>query len=941
MRLVAALACLSLLLVAAFYACSSVLWSTLSPQGCRMSWMSPSYILQSKFDTSWSPLARRYSLALYREVGWDSSQPSGFPVLFIPGNAGSSHQVRSIASSSTRQFFSSPSLISPSFLSRSSTIKPLDFFSLEFNEDLSAFHGPTLSSQTSYASSAISYILSLHPPNTTIIILGHSMGGIVATSLLPNPNISALITMSTPHTLPPAPFDKRIQSIYESNSHILQHHQPTPILSICGGATDMMIPSESCVLPPASEPNIYRRTIFTSALEGAWTGVGHREMVWCHQVRWRVARAALELASASSPNQKGLILDQWLNDGHHLPNSIDFEAEVEMEVLTSEGYQVVNNTDRFVLANPQNTQSYLFPIPTSQPQFILYLSGGTLLPYTLSPHAPLTPLQITIHLCSSSPSSMPTCTYLKPTPSSLKLIPNPPPDKTFPLPDEGTDESDGVVFFSADIPPGTEEGERWVVVKVVNGSGGDEKAWIVAGFSNDNRIQSDISTTNLLFKPHFIPTPTPTLLTKINLPNILSNVLLIYHLTPIFTSPSCFDPFLPSLLQHTSSPSESHYHPLTPSSLPNLLHTHSTGPYIPSPSTSGLNLTIYTSNQCPLDGITLGVDWRSTLGRWGTRYWSAVLSWGIGVVGIILWQSLGVAETGASFPDIRTALRGFIIHTLPSLLLLSFTISFIPLPTRYYLGNKGEPLFAPIAPLVLLISSGLVCTTSFVLEAILWVVRKSLRKKPDPTTSKNSFISLLLIFILIFLFIPWQVAFLGTWLIHIGICSTHSSHSNTHSHTRSTPSRPPTNSTDSDDSSPSSYPPHTQSSIHKQDAYAYTSHLLLLMTWLLPLVAPVLAVWARTLLTADWTTPFDGDHNFLNVAPWLVIVDFLSWSRGVHNLIRKKSWEWVSIRTMWLVLALAAFLRGAQGMSQVFDVATVSIALTVLVRIGPRYWGRS
>ncbi|KAG2349887.1 hypothetical protein BDR05DRAFT_259598 [Suillus weaverae] len=27
--------------------------------------------------------------------------------------------------------------------------------------------------------------------------------------------------------------------------------------------------------------------IFTSALEGAWTGIGHREMVWCHQVRWR------------------------------------------------------------------------------------------------------------------------------------------------------------------------------------------------------------------------------------------------------------------------------------------------------------------------------------------------------------------------------------------------------------------------------------------------------------------------------------------------------------------------------------------------------------------------------------------------------------------------------------------------------------------------------
>jgi len=48
----------------------------LSPQGCRMSWMSPSYVQQAGFNASWTPLARRYSLWLYREVGWDSVQVS-------------------------------------------------------------------------------------------------------------------------------------------------------------------------------------------------------------------------------------------------------------------------------------------------------------------------------------------------------------------------------------------------------------------------------------------------------------------------------------------------------------------------------------------------------------------------------------------------------------------------------------------------------------------------------------------------------------------------------------------------------------------------------------------------------------------------------------------------------------------------------------------------
>lgn len=43
----------------------------LSPQGCRMSYMNPSYIPQTEFNRSWTPLAERYSLLLYREDQWE------------------------------------------------------------------------------------------------------------------------------------------------------------------------------------------------------------------------------------------------------------------------------------------------------------------------------------------------------------------------------------------------------------------------------------------------------------------------------------------------------------------------------------------------------------------------------------------------------------------------------------------------------------------------------------------------------------------------------------------------------------------------------------------------------------------------------------------------------------------------------------------------------
>lgn len=65
---------LSLCIVATLYYAALDTVKSLSPQGCRMSWMSPSYVLQSRFDHTWSPLAGRYSLWLYREVGWDGHE---------------------------------------------------------------------------------------------------------------------------------------------------------------------------------------------------------------------------------------------------------------------------------------------------------------------------------------------------------------------------------------------------------------------------------------------------------------------------------------------------------------------------------------------------------------------------------------------------------------------------------------------------------------------------------------------------------------------------------------------------------------------------------------------------------------------------------------------------------------------------------------------------
>src|SRR6266404_3327148 len=68
------LAIFSVLSVGLVYRAWSDSATTLSPQGCRMSYMYPSYLGQSQFNTSWTPLAKRYSLLLYREAGWEDNQ---------------------------------------------------------------------------------------------------------------------------------------------------------------------------------------------------------------------------------------------------------------------------------------------------------------------------------------------------------------------------------------------------------------------------------------------------------------------------------------------------------------------------------------------------------------------------------------------------------------------------------------------------------------------------------------------------------------------------------------------------------------------------------------------------------------------------------------------------------------------------------------------------
>jgi GPI inositol-deacylase len=115
------------------------------------------------------------------------------------------------------------------------------------------------------------------------------------------------------------------------------------------------------------------------------------------------------------------------------------------------------------------------------------------------------------------------------------------------------------------------------------------------------------------------------------------------------------DSLLPPLLHHTLPPrtgsSESHFYVET-TTRPIFITSHSSGPFVSSRGAiRGSILEIYTSGTCGIKELKLGIDWRASLGRAASRYWSSLGVWAVGVVGLIMasgWTSWDFHQAGGS-----------------------------------------------------------------------------------------------------------------------------------------------------------------------------------------------------------------------------------------------------------------------------------------------------
>lgn len=168
---------------------------------------------------------------------------------------------------------------------------------MDLNEEFSAVSGRLLLDQAEYLNDVVQRILALYQHRfSSVVIVGHSMGGIVA-RLMPtlanyqSHSINTILTLASPHAKAPIVLDPKIARIYQSLIHPIAPN--ITIMSLAGGTSDSIVNSDAASLSRAPGG----LTAFTTSIPQVWTTCDHMAILWCNQLVKRVSKALVEVTN--------------------------------------------------------------------------------------------------------------------------------------------------------------------------------------------------------------------------------------------------------------------------------------------------------------------------------------------------------------------------------------------------------------------------------------------------------------------------------------------------------------------------------------------------------------------------------------------------------------------------------------------------------------------
>ena len=693
----------------------------LDPKGCDIPWTRPTYIEFKDFDTEHTRFATKYHLYMLRDGSYDEdAKVKGVPVLFIPGNAGSFKQGRILAFEALEQFHNG-------ILQDSQALKEgvtsMDLFAVDFNEDLSAFHGQTVLDQAEYLNDAVSYVLSLYhdprrsqrepglPDPSSVVLIGHSMGGVIARAMLTMPNyqsnsINTIVTLSAPHARAPVSFDadmvhtyKRINDYWRqaysqkwANDNPLWH---VTLVSIAGGGLDTVIASDFASIESLI-PSTHGFTVFTSGIPDVWTGADHLQMAWCVQLMKPIVRSIFKVLDVHRPGQTKPRADRMRVFKRSLLTGMEGVVEKTLSqreaatllTLEDESNAVMAAGQRLVIrefGQGKTPKAHILPIPqqtSAGSKRFTFLSnqpldepaaGGSLevlfcSVFPLQPGQSAALFSMNMDLSGSATGSTRlACKNVAPDvihlPASTRQSVHPF-DKVSPF---------------AYLQYQVDDLLDYQYIAVVDKASEPSQGWAIAEFSDkrDFVVNTGIGLQKLLTSGMNVKLPAERpLSTEIHIP-ALSSSLLAFQL--MLGKQACGDNaelFTPLLRQYIAEPHESKFFVNVKAANISL---HGVAPFMPPPlralaTAKGLSLQFWSDPTCNSSiDISLKIDILGSLGKLVMRYRLVFAAFPLLVVALVLRKQFTIYDESGIFIPFAESLDLCLRSSLPLLLLaLSF-----------------------------------------------------------------------------------------------------------------------------------------------------------------------------------------------------------------------------------------------------------------------------
>lgn len=217
------------------------------------------------------------------------------PILFIPGHAGDYQQARSLGAHAiqmtARSMTSSEMQAAIRNLHNSSQLQ-LDLYAVDFNEEWTALHGFYATRQARFVEQAIQRLISACEHYESILLVGHSMGGLVslAAAKAQPAFVNTIVTLATPHqklvTYEP--------QLWKWHASLAEPLGPANLvlLSISGGLRDELVPPELTRHRSTNTffglsfmgPDLMEMAQDADKIASPCLGMDHRAIVWCRNL---------------------------------------------------------------------------------------------------------------------------------------------------------------------------------------------------------------------------------------------------------------------------------------------------------------------------------------------------------------------------------------------------------------------------------------------------------------------------------------------------------------------------------------------------------------------------------------------------------------------------------------------------------------------------------